>query len=458
MNKIGLSIGAALLLGAIGVGVYALVPTGTSIQGVYIGTTDVSRKSKDEIARIMADEFKAHNTITVIDKNGKEKVISFRDLGITLNEEATINRIMEYGYEDDLRTYILHRFQALWYTKELGIQYQFEEPQGLSYLIQLGKSIDTPAQDASVQIVNGELSFQKAKVGSQLDVKATYEAIKEALRNQSEGPVRLVIKERVEPKVTDADMAQLNTILGTYSTDFNAGDANRSHNIEIASTKINGTLVKPNEVFSFNEVVGERTAEAGFDDAPVFVGGKLVPGVGGGICQVSSTLFNVALLSGMEIVERDTHFAPVSYIPKGRDATVAYGYIDFKFRNTYKHPVYVISTIVGGTLQIYIIGDASDKPKSVSITTGGEKKIPHKTVESIDPNSDKDVVEEGHDGLSMYTTRTIHWQNRSDTETFDSVYEPLDTIIVKGGKKPVEPKKDEKKESIEKPEGKGKTS
>ena len=117
--------------------------------------------------------------------------------------------------------------------------------------------------------------------------------------------------------MTNDDVKPLTAVLGSYTTNFDASNANRTHNIELASTKISGTLVKPGEVFSFNDVVGERTAEAGYDDAPVIIDGKLVPGIGGGICQVSSTLFNTALLSGMNIIERTPHFEPVSYIPAG---------------------------------------------------------------------------------------------------------------------------------------------
>ncbi|MBS5935371.1 MAG: VanW family protein [Veillonella sp.] len=164
--------------------------------------------------------------------------------------------------------------------------------------------------------------------------------------------------------------------------------------------------------------------------------GKLVPGIGGGICQVSSTLFNAALESGMEIVERTPHFEPVGYIPKGRDATVAWGYLDFQFKNPYSHPIYILSTIDHGTLSIYIIGSPTDKPRQVSISVGNEIVLPHGSQTKFDQNLLGDRIEEGTNGSEVTTWRHII---RADGQTYDdsfqSLYDPQDTIIIKGRSK-----------------------
>ena len=226
----------------------------------------------------------------------------------------------------------------------------------------------------------------------------------------------------------------ITSILGSFTTYFDGSNTSRAHNIHLASQKIHQTFIPAGGIFSFNQVVGERTAEAGYDDAPVFMGGRLVPGIGGGICQVSSTLFNTALLSGMDIVERDTHFAPVSYIPVGLDATVAWGYIDFQFKNPYSHPIYVIAEEGAGYVTITILGAKEDVPQSVTITKGKEQRIPNKKIEKIDEAVKEETVEEaGHEGVSVDTTRTIvYGDGRSSTYTFNSYYEPVDTVIVTG--------------------------
>lgn len=252
-------------------------------------------------------------------------------------------------------------------------------------------------------------------------------------------------------KVSDADLKPLNTILAAYTTEYDPGNESRTHNIQLASDKINGTLIKPGAQFSFNDIVGERTAEAGYDDAPVMIDGKLVPGIGGGICQVSSTIFNTALLAGMNIVERTPHFEPVGYIQAGRDATVAWGYLDFKFRNPYQQSIYILSVMNNGTLTIYIIGTAQDKPKNVSISVGDYGEIPNKTITKVDPALKEKEVQEGHVGLTMNTYRTITYGNWvTQTDSFESVYDPVDTIITMPATPaapPNPPKKTDKKKS-----------
>ena len=132
--------------------------------------------------------------------------------------------------------------------------------------------------------------------------------------------------------------------LGTYSSYYNTDNINRTTNVEIASNKINNVILLPGEEFSYNKVVGERTIENGFKEASVYTSLGVVDGLGGGICQVSSTLYNAVLDANLKILERKNHRYAVSYVPLGRDATVAYGSIDFRFKNTRNYPIKIISS------------------------------------------------------------------------------------------------------------------
>lgn len=163
----------------------------------------------------------------------------------------------------------------------------------------------------------------------------------------------------VQPPITDADLANMDTILASYSTTFGAG-ANRSQNIFIAAQAINGSFVRPNGVFSFNDTVGYRSAANGYKSAPVIVAGKMEMDYGGGVCQVSSTLYNAILLAGLTSTERTRHFFPSTYVPAGMDATVADGVLDFKFRNPYPHGIYLLTSCYSGTLTVYVIGCGAD--------------------------------------------------------------------------------------------------
>jgi vancomycin resistance protein YoaR len=165
------------------------------------------------------------------------------------------------------------------------------------------------------------------------------------------------------PQVKPDSVLGIDDILTSYTTTFNPGNVTRTNNLLLAIKNINGTVVGPNEVFSYNDSVGPRTQKTGFQDAIIYVDNRMKKDVGGGICQGSSTLYNAVLLANMPIVERHAHSLPVHYVPAGRDATVAWGGDDFKFRNNTTKPIIVRAIATpGGTLSEYLIGDKNALP------------------------------------------------------------------------------------------------
>lgn len=167
---------------------------------------------------------------------------------------------------------------------------------------------------------------------------------------------------------------QFSKTLASYTTNFDASNTNRSTNVRLATKAINGKIVKPGKTFSFNGTVGERTAAAGYKPAIIFVGGKQENGLGGGVCQVSSTLFNAVLMSNLKIAERHYHSAKISYVPLGRDATVAYGSKDFKFTNNLNTPIKIVTSYnSSGSITMKIKANYGTKiPKvSLSVTRSG---------------------------------------------------------------------------------------
>jgi vancomycin resistance protein YoaR len=140
--------------------------------------------------------------------------------------------------------------------------------------------------------------------------------------------------------------------ISRYTTTLYNKEENRVHNIETAAEKLNKTIVRPGEVFSFNETIGERTKDRGFKKASIIVDGEKKTGTGGGVCQISSTLYNAALLADMKILERHEHSRKVPYVPEGKDAAVVYGSKDFKFKNTKDYPVEILITVTDDEVQI----------------------------------------------------------------------------------------------------------
>lgn len=172
------------------------------------------------------------------------------------------------------------------------------------------------------------------------------------------------------------DKATYNYEVASFTTKFSttAKQANRNHNIQIASDAINGIIIQPNQTFSFNRITQESTNNGkDFKEAGILVNGKPSTGIGGGICQVSTTLFNTALYSGIEITERHNHSAKIGYVPAGRDATISWGGPDLKFKNTYKIPIQIESKVNNGQLTIRMLAEKDPGKKKVNVWTEYDK-------------------------------------------------------------------------------------
>ena len=180
-------------------------------------------------------------------------------------------------------------------------------------------------------------------------------------------------------------------LLAKYSTKYSASNKDRTTNLKLAAGKINGTVLMPGETFSYNTVVGERTIEAGYKEAAMYQDGKVVDGLGGGICQISTTLYNAALYANLEIVDRSNHMFIPSYSDAGRDATVVYGAIDFKFKNSRNYPVKIMFSVSGGVAKCEIYGLKENPDYDVEITS----KITQRTSTSIKSVTYKTVRQNG---------------------------------------------------------------
>lgn len=216
------------------------------------------------------------------------------------------------------------------------------------------------------------------------------------------------------PEVTASYLEDkyVNKIIAKYTTSFAGSSADRITNIALAASKIDGYVLNPGKRFSYNQVVGPRTAAAGFKNAHVYVGTKVVDGIGGGICQVSSTLYNAVVLADLKTVTRVNHSIPVSYVPLGRDATVSYGTIDYVFENNKPYPVSIKAKTEGNTLTVSIVG-TSEMDYTVEFTSEFLSSIPYGTAETEDdtiPEGERKIVSPGSNG-SVYQSYRIYKRN-----------------------------------------------
>lgn len=214
--------------------------------------------------------------------------------------------------------------------------------------------INVPAKDASIDSHTWMLTV-KERPGKRVNVEKTLDA----LLKSNEGDKKKLITEEVNPGVT-SEMLKSNCItIGTYTTPLLDKQVSRVNNIEIAANKIDFKKLTPDEEFSFNKTVGRRTEVKGYEDAPIIIktedGYKKGFGIGGGICQISSTLYNSVEKAGLEITERHIHSKDVGYIPLGKDATVSYDSVDFKFKNSKANPVMIRTYLTRDALTVNII-------------------------------------------------------------------------------------------------------
>lgn len=236
---------------------------------------------------------------------------------------------------------------------ELDILRTVDEEKLRSQLEKIAEVVNVPGKNATFTVKDSKVVSIEGTRGSVVDVEFFKEHIKtNPLKNNYIIPIF-----STDPVVTREDLKGLEptNLLSQFSSIF-VVNYNRTENVRLASEKIKGTVLGPGEVFSFNEVVGPRSKEAGFLTAIVISNGKFVLGLGGGICQVSSTLYNSVLAANLEIIERHPHSLPVTYVPRGKDATIAYGSLDFKFKNNTEGYILIDYKIEGQKLTYYLYG------------------------------------------------------------------------------------------------------
>ncbi len=252
----------------------------------------------------------------------------------------------------------------------------------LSELVRASRFTERAPKDARFTVTDGRLRIIEGKPGITLDVAATAAALEDALA-VGRGSFSLALEKR-QPTITASDLRRtgISRLLASYTTRFRVGQDGRDVNINLAAARIRGTVLGIGETFSLNEITGPRNKATGYKESLIFSNGKVVPGIGGGVCQVSSTTYQAALRAGMKIVERRSHSMAVTYLAPGLDATAFYPTVDLKFQNTRSSPVLVWTAVEGNRLTVSIYG--SGKRPDVRIDTTIKQTIRYDTREVFD--------------------------------------------------------------------------
>ncbi|MBQ8431092.1 MAG: VanW family protein, partial [Clostridia bacterium] len=271
------------------------------------------------------------------------------------------------------------KMKKLNYNNETIINYLF--PNFFNKIKLIQKNIEKPYKNAEIKYnSNNKISIKKEING----IKINYDLFFEELFNKYSKDNLVEIKipcETINPEITEKDLKQYTNLRSTFSTNFSSSIPDRKHNIRQAVQKINKIVVEKDEVFSFNKVVGRRTTENGFRVAKIISNGEFVDGVGGGVCQVSSTLYNAVLKAGLKIVQANKHSERVGYVQKGFDAMVNYGSSDLQFKNNTENKIIILANSYNDKINISIFGVSLNgycfklRNEVFDIIPAGEEKV-----------------------------------------------------------------------------------
>lgn len=309
--------------------------------------------------------------------DGKDFEVKPEEIGLNPNIKKAVDEAESYGRGGGLVRNLANQIKCAMGGREITLTADYNEELLKQKLDEIATQINTQPVNAAVNFYDsGTIEHIPGVIGKKLDTEKVSESLKESLLalNLPSGKIELK-PEETAPFITTEDIQNIDSVIGSYSTNYYPGS--RGDNIWLAANSLSDKIVKPGWTFSFNDTVGERTYSAGYQNAGVIVNGQTDVGVGGGVCQVSSTLYNAVLLAGLTPVERTPHYFKSSYIGAGRDATVADGLIDFKFRNDLPHSVYLKTYASGSTLSIYILGTRADLDgANISIEREGSDMSP----------------------------------------------------------------------------------
>lgn len=422
---------AAAVAAGIAAGPFLINGEGRVIRGLAADGIRIGGMTETELASVLSEKNEkiAQRSLTV-QHDDIRRVWSYKELGVAMGPDE-VKRILSLGRTGDFLSDWEVQWKAILGGTNESLRISYDEKALAARIEEISHTYGTPPEDARPAIDEyGNVSFAEVKPYIKIDEGTLREAAKNYLLSGNAGTIEIPVLQEKKAKLSEKERKAIDRVLGVYTTYFRQVP-NRSANIERAARSIDGWVLSPGESFSYNSATGLRTRENGYLDAPVFFDGKLVPDAGGGVCQVSTTLFNAVLLSGLAVTERTCHFAPVAYAPIGRDATVADNYLDFCFTNVLPHPVYIMAVYEPGAITTYILGNHADLLQAVDLPEVENKTMPHTTIFKVDPSqAEERKEEEGNDGYDVTVVQQVVYSDGSRYEnSFRSVYDVVDTVI-----------------------------
>ena len=403
------------------------VNTDVIYPGVTVLGTDLGGKTVDEAVNLIEDAMQnlMQETQVTLQYGDQAWKFSLAELEVSSDAKKAAERAFQVGRSGDLRQRKIRMTQLDADPETIEVETIFNESMLSKAVEEVASKLEQEPVDAVIQASGNTFQVTPEKKGLTLNQKDTVNSIKKDVTIDGGNKTIQLSVEEVLPEKTAEILSTIQDRIGSYSTYYSTSNYGREQNLIVGASKLNGLVVMPDEVVSFNSMVAPITVENGYHEANVIVGDEYVPGLGGGLCQVSTTLYNAVIRAELEVYARDCHAFPADYVPLGMDAAVAQGYLDFQFKNTSGHPIYISMWAGGGEIGAAIYGtEIHDPSRSISFDYVITAEIPKLQEQvKVDPalQPGQRVVDvAGHIGYEVDVYKTVTEKGSSYTEWFSS--------------------------------------
>lgn len=426
-----------------------------SVYGVEIGgltKEEAVQKLTSDLPGVIMD--KKLEVVVGDDKLG----LSYSEISPQYNNEAVVTEALNYG--KDKGTFSKKRLIKRGADFKIEPSITYNEEALASFEDKVKETVNVAPVDAKLKISGGVKNITPEVIGYGINDEDLHNKLVENINGDPAHEVVLNFElEEKQAKVKSSDLEKIKGVMGSYYNTYSGGGG-RVRNMEIATEDVNGIVLMPGEIFSYNEVVGDTTPDKGYQKANTYVAGEIVEDYGGGICQVSTALYRAVMKANIRSYERHNHMMTVSYSQPSLDATVYYGGVDYQFQNPYDFPIYIEGYVSGGKVSFSIWGD----PDALG---GKTYEMDNEVIETYKPSIryvDDPTLPEGTEktkstGMTGYKSNgyQVTYENGKEVNrelVSTDIYQTTDTVILRGTKKPEvevepEPQPEEENETEE---------
>lgn len=409
---------------------------GVLVKGIHLGN-----KTRDEARNELAGYVSSLKDKTVaVTFEGGSGEFKLADIGLQADTNQIMDKAWAVGRKGNFLAQWQDRKDIAKIGREIPVEFSFDKNKLRSILDNLTKEVRIPPRDAKIIVTPYDtVQIMESSNGKGINLEDAADQVKGIINENSNPEIALDIID-LKPAQATVDLANLrvNGEIARFTTAFDIKKTNRVFNIKVAAEALDGQMIKPGQTFSFNKVVGPRSQEAGYKMAPTILNNEFIDSLGGGVCQVSTTLYNALLKADVEILQRSSHSLTIKYVPLGQDAAVAYGGKDLRFRNNLPSAIVIKSIVSGNTVTFKLFGDTALK-KDVRIVNNIIKEYPFQIIYKDDATLVKGtqhIDQKGAKGYRVVSKKFVYQYGQmvGQKSLPGSYYAPLNEIILVGTK------------------------